>query len=229
MIVAIHQPQFMPWLGYFDKMDRTDVFVFLDNVQFKKNEWQNRNRIKTAKGWQWLTVPVSYHFPELINRVRVNNNLNWQKKHLHALLTNYRKAPFFDLYFPHFKEFYKREWGRLVDLNIESVILLKDILGIPTRTCIASQLGEMGDDPTGRLIGICKALGADTYLAGKDGRNYMDLEAFEGAGLRVIFQDFHHPVYPQPFGGFEPCMSAIDLVFNCGPGGLTLIRKENGR
>lgn len=229
MIVAIHQPQFMPWLGYFDKMDRSDVFVFLDNVQFKKNEWQNRNRIKTSQGWQWFTVPVSYRFPEVMNRVMVDNRQDWRRKHLHALETNYMKAPFFDLYFPHFQEFYKREWGMLVDLNIGSVILLKDIIGIPTRVCIASQLGEVGDDPTVRLIEICKALGADTYLSGQDGRNYMDVEAFERAGIKVIFQDFHHPLYPQLFGSFEPCISAIDLVFNCGPEGLTLIRKENNR
>jgi len=97
LIAAIHQPQYLPWLGYIDKMDKADVFCFLDNVQYKKNEWQNRNRVKTVGGWQWVTVPVSYKFPEKINAVKINNSVNWRRKHLQALVTNYGKAPYFSL------------------------------------------------------------------------------------------------------------------------------------
>ena len=89
MIVTIHQPQFMPWIGYFDKMEQADVFVYLDNAQFKKNEWQNRNRLKTAQGWQWLTVPVLHRFPQSIREVGINDEVDWKSKHLNALTTNY--------------------------------------------------------------------------------------------------------------------------------------------
>jgi len=96
VICAIHQPQYLPWLGYFDKIDRADVFVLLDTVQYKKNEWQNRNRIKTATGAQWLTVPVCYHYPELIKDVTINNRERWAHKHQQALRTNYAKAPYWE-------------------------------------------------------------------------------------------------------------------------------------
>ena len=125
MIVAIHQPQFMPWLGYFDKMDSCDVFVLLDNVQYKKNEYQNRNRIKTSKGWQWLTVPVNYKFPQKINEVMIENSSDWRKKHLHALETNYGKSPYFERYIDRFNGFYQQEWHSLSPVNIASVKLLK--------------------------------------------------------------------------------------------------------
>ncbi len=95
MIVSVHQPQYLPWLGYFDKIERSDIFVFLDNVQFKKNEWQNRNKIKTSEGWQWLSVPVIHKFMQKISEVKINNTVWWGKKHLNALVTNYSKAPFF--------------------------------------------------------------------------------------------------------------------------------------
>ena len=94
MIVTIHQPQYLPWVGYFDKIDRADVFVLLDNVQYKKNEWQNRNRIKTAQGWQWITVPVLHRHTEKITEVKINNTVDWPKKHLHALKYHYAKTPF---------------------------------------------------------------------------------------------------------------------------------------
>ena len=96
MIVAIHQPQYLPWLGYFDKMDKCDAFVFLDDVQFKKNEWQNRNKVKTAEGWQWLSVPVFHDFGQKINQVKINNTVQWRRKHLNALVSNYAKSSFYN-------------------------------------------------------------------------------------------------------------------------------------
>ena len=110
MIAAIHQPQFMPWSGYFDKMDRADCFVLLDNVQFKKNEWQNRNRIKTAQGAQWLTVPVSYQFPARIADVAVNDSVNWRNKHWQALRTNYARAACWSDHEEALKALYERDW-----------------------------------------------------------------------------------------------------------------------
>ena len=224
MIVSIHQPQYLPWLGYFDKIDAADVFCFLDNVQYKKNEWQNRNRIKTAQGAQWLTVPVSYRFGQKISEVLVNNHENWVRKHLQGLVTNYAKAPFFEQYFGLIEEVLRRPWERLADLNIHLIEVLINGLGLTdTETVVASDL-DLRDDPTDRLVDICRSVGADAYLSGKDGAKYMDLARFEDAGIAVVFQEFRHPVYTQLFGGFESHLSVVDLLFNCGPDAAAVIR-----
>src|SRR5437867_3947740 len=118
MRIAIHQPQYLPWLGYLDKLDRTDVFVLLDTVQFKKNEWQNRNRIRTAQGWQYLTVPVLHEFPQRLDQVRINNQTDWRRKHQTALETHYRKAPHYERYAPAFRDLYRRAWERLAPPHI---------------------------------------------------------------------------------------------------------------
>ncbi len=226
MIAAIHQPQFIPWLGYFDKMDSSDVFVFLDNVQYKKNEYQNRNRLRTSGGWQWLTVPTRYKFPQKINEVQVNNSADWRKKHMQSLRTNYGGSLYYDNYIGHFTGVYQSEWELLSQLSIESVILLKELLGIKTEVAIASEMSGLSDEPNQRLIDICKKVGADTYLAGTDGIKYMDIDRFSDAGIQVTFQDFNHPVYSQVFDGFEYYMSAVDIIFNCGDKSMEIIRKE---
>ncbi len=223
MLIAVHQPQYLPWLGYLDKIDKAEVFVILDNVQFKKNEWQNRNRIKAAQGWQWITVPVLYKFPEKINEVRIDNNTNWSRKHLQALVTNYSKSPHFDSYKGFFDDVLNRDWDRLVDINIEIIKYLINSLGLKTRLVIASDL-KLREEPTERLIDICKTLGGEKYLAGRDGSKYMNLEKFDEEGIEIIFQDFKHPVYNQLYEGFEPCMSAVDLLFNCGDKSLEILR-----
>jgi hypothetical protein len=223
MLITIHQPQYLPWLGCLDKIDKADVFVILDNVQFKKNEWQNRNRIKTAQGHQWITVPVLYRFPEKINEVRINNKANWGRKHLQALITNYSKSTYFDNYKSFFEDIFSRSWDRLVDINIEIIRFLISALDLKTKLVIASDL-KLREEPTERLVDICKMLDGNRYLAGKDGNKYMNLELFEQEGIDVIFQDFKHPVYHQLFGDFEPCMSAIDLLFNCGDNSLEILR-----
>ena len=227
MIVAVHQPQYLPWLGYFDKMRRADVFCYLNDVQYKKNEWQNRNRIKTAQSWQWITVPVRYHFPEKIHEVHVNNDVDWARKHLQALITNYRRAPYYSRYIPIFEEVYAREWALISELNVYLAESLKIALGLHEKPTVLSSDLVLREEPTDRLIDICKALGADTYLAGKGGADYMDLERFEKNGLKLIIQDFQHPIYPQLFGEFQSHLSIVDLLFNCGPESLKIISEAN--
>jgi hypothetical protein len=224
MIVAVHQPQYLPWIGYFHKIDKADVFVLLDNVQFKKNEWQNRNKIKTAQGWQWLTVPVLYKYPQLINEVPINNKVNWQHKQRQALLSNYKKAPRYDLLETFFTEIFSSSWEIISQLNIETVRRLTEILGIDTPLYVASELGEFPEHPDERLIAIAQHFGAETYLAGAGGREYMDLEKYDKTGVKVVFQDFSHPIYNQLFGEFEPFMSVIDLIFNHGDESLSIVR-----
>ncbi|MDX1779631.1 MAG: WbqC family protein, partial [Thermodesulfobacteriota bacterium] len=164
MIVAVHQPQFLPWLGYIHKMMQADVFCYLDNVQYKKNEWQNRNRIKTAQHWQWITVPVCYRFPQKINEVEINNRQKWYKKHLQALVTNYRRAPYFDEYFSALEECFTREWKWLSELNIFLIEHIRGLLKLQHKPTVVASSLTLRDDPTDRLIDICKAVGADTYL-----------------------------------------------------------------
>ena len=229
MIVAVHQPQYLPWLGYFDKIDRADVFVLLDTVQYKKNEWQNRNRIKAADGPQWLTVPVTYRFPQRIAEVAVNNRERWQHKQRQGIVSNYRKAPFWDDLSPFIEEVLSPTWELLAPLNIFGVKELAAILGIETPLYVASELGEFPEDPDERLIAITKHFGADTYLAGSGGRDYMNLDRYAQSGIEVLFQEYHHPVYAQLFGAFEPYLSVVDLLFNHGKESLSILRGEGGK
>ena len=227
MIVGIHQPQYLPWIGFFDKIDRSDRFVLLDDVQYKKNEWQNRNKIRNANGWQWLTVPVHHEFGQAIREVRIDNEIPWRRKHLNAIELAYSKAPFFNLYRTFFEDCYGRSWERLADINVHCIRKFTALLGIKTELVLASQLDAHGEK-TAHLVNICKRLNAEVYLSGKDGPLYMDMAAFEEAGISVSVQDFKHPVYTQHGarndGEFEPLMSVIDLLFNCGERSLAVIR-----
>ncbi len=227
MIVAVHQPQYLPWIGYFDKMRRADVFCYLDDVQYKKNEWQNRNRIKTAQDWQWLTVPVRYRFPEKINEVQINNTTNWSKKHLQALITNYSRAPYFKAHISIFEDIFSREWELISELNIHLIERLREALQLQEKTTVISSEFNLREEPTDRLIDICKAVGADTYLAGEGASGYMDLRRFEENDLKVIVQDFKHPIYSQLFKDFQSHLSIVDLLFNCGPESLNIISEAN--
>jgi hypothetical protein len=224
LILAAHQPQFAPWLGYFDKLDRSDVFVLLDNVQFKKNEWQNRNRVKGANGPQWLTVPVSFHFGDKIGGVSICSRHDWQHQHVQTLRACYGRAPHFEEMFNLYENLIDNPWAKLSEMNIALLLALAAKLGISTRVVLGSELEPLTDDRDGRLIEICKRLGADTYLAGEGGRGYMNLERFHSEELAVEFQDYDHPTYPQLFGEFTPRLSILDLLFNCGPDSLDIVR-----
>ena len=218
MRLAAHQPQYLPWLGYFDKMARVDRFVLLDTVQFKKNEWQNRNRIRTASGWQWLTVPVHHRFPMSIAEVRIDDSAGWRRKHKEALRQAYARAPHRRAILPPICELLDRPVGDLATLNVECVRMLAAMLGVTTRVIQASSLADIPDGPDERLIALCRRFGATTYLAGQGGHDYMDLEAWRRAGIAVEFQEFRHPVYPQGHPDFTPNLSAIDTLVHLGPG-----------
>ncbi|MCI0493809.1 WbqC family protein [candidate division KSB1 bacterium] len=215
MIIAVHQPQFLPYLGFFDKMMKADVFVLLDNVQFTKNEWQNRNRIRTPTGWQWLTVPIFHRFGQRIRDVKICDTINWRKKHVHALQTNYCSAPRYEQLQATIDATYQRKCNFLLDVNIDWTNNIREILHIDKPVFLASELGALPDLPNERLISIVQHFNGDTYLSGIGGREYLDLSKFERAGIAVIFQEFQHPVYAQQFHGFEPNLSAIDFLLNC--------------
>ena len=218
MKIAVHQPQYIPWLGYFHKMANVDLFVFLDNVQYKKREFQNRNRIKTPSGPIWLTVPVltKGNFFQKISEVKIDNQERWREKHYETLKRNYSKAPFFKTYQNFLDEIYGKEWDYLIDLNVATVNYLKDALKITTPIKLESEIGTTKTH-TERIIEICKKTGADTYLSGAGGKDYMDEGLFEQNKIKLEYQEFIFPVYPQLYGDFIPNLSALDLIFNCGP------------
>ena len=224
MIVAVHQPQYLPWLGYFAKIDRADAFVLLDTVQYKKNEWQNRNKIRNSQNWQWLTVPVKYKFPQLIKEVPINNNIDWKKDHLKSLEQNYGKTKYFKDYHDFFVDLYNRDWQYLGDLNVYVVKSLAQFLGIKTEFIIFSQEIKSEGKSTDRLVNICRDLKADTYLSGAGGKDYLEMEKFDKVGINVIFQEYQHPQYQQDCKGFEPYMAVVDLLFNHGKDSLKIIR-----
>jgi len=199
----------------------------LDDVQYKKNDWQNRNRIKTAQGWQWLTVPVRYCFPQKINEVTINNAVKWKHKHLQTLVTNYNRAPFYQEFAKCFEQIYSQNWEFLADLNIALIERLKTAFGLSHSLSVKSSEFRLRQDPTDRLIDICKELKAETYLSGQDGVKYMDLDRFKQSGIQVVVQEFTHPVYPQLFNDFQTHLSAVDLLFNCGPEGFQKIAEVN--
>ncbi len=223
MKVAIHQPQYLPWLGYLDKVDSADLFILLDTVQYKKHEWQNRNRIRTKDGWQWLTVPIIDRFPERIDQVEINPSSDWQRKHCQALRLHYGKSPGWESLGPELIALLERPWARLAELNCAALDLLCRHLGITTPRVLASSLSAR-EEPTDRLIDLCHAVGGSTYLAGQGGVDYMDLDRFRASGIRLEAQAYQHPTFPQRYHPFVSHLSVVDLLLNCGPQSLEIIR-----
>lgn len=227
MIAAIHQPHYLPWVGYLDKLMRADVFVLLDCVQYRKNYFQNRNVIRTAQGRTWLTVPVlsSGCFGQNIGEVKIDGKRRWAEEHWKSIYFNYKKARYFDVYAESLGALYRREWHLLTSVAEATVRWLVAILQLPVRTVRASELGATGVG-NHLLLDICRRVGADVYLSGKSGRKYLDLDGFRDEGISVLFQDFVHPTYRQVFDPFMPGMAAIDMVFSCGPETLDLLRRS---
>jgi len=218
MIVAVHQPQYIPWLGYFHKIAACDKFVFLDNVQYKQREFQNRNRIRVDKGWAWLTVPVITSEGSRIkmSEVAIDNTMPWQRKHLGSIKTAYSSSAYFNVHFPFFEDVFLRRWDKLAVLNVHIVRYILAYLSIDTPICFESEL-DVRTTRTVRIIDICKRLGASAYLSGVGAKTYLDESLFQASDIELKYQEFHHPEYKQCFEPFMPYMSIIDLLFNEGP------------
>ena len=218
MKAAIHQLQYWPGLRFFAKMRQVELFIYLDDVQFEKREFQNRNRIRTARGWQYLTAPAvsKGRFSQKINEVELDNTADWRAEHLLALKTNYARAPFFKNYLPGLEELYSRDYRLLADLAIATMDFLKDGFGIGTPVKFSSEYA-VAESSSARLARLCARAGADEYLSGAGAKDYLDPNVFNYAGIRLSWQHFEPRPYPQAFPGFEPDMSALDLLLNCGP------------
>jgi hypothetical protein len=219
MIVAIHQPEHLPWLGFFDKLRQADLFVLLDTTQYAKDDFQNRNRIRAGGAPAWMTVPVytrgASH--QLITEVQVCNDQNWRGRCWGLLRTHYRKAPYFTAHAPFFEALYARTWTHLVTLNASLIEYLAEQFGLHTRVVRASELDVWEHGGTATNLAICRRVGATTYLSGPHGRDYLDESAFNQYGINVQYQEFRHPVYSQVGQGFFPRLSAVDLLLNHGP------------
>lgn len=227
--IGILQPGYLPWLGFFEQLWNCDVFVIYDDVQFEKGSWRNRNRIKTVDGIRWLTVPVCLggQLPT-IDQVRIGYGTFWQKKQVRTLTQNYKKATYFDLYADRLFLFINKRYTFLKDLLIEHISWINDCLNIRTPVYLSSDLQIPGKG-TARLVEIVLALSGTHFYEGAAGRNYIEMSLFEKNGISVIFQEYTHPVYPQCFGSFEPYLSIIDLMFNCGPESLNILMNHHNK
>jgi hypothetical protein len=228
MIVSVHQPQYLPWLGYFDKICKSDTFVFLDNVQYKEREFQNRNKIRTKDGWIWMTVPVisKGQGRQNISEVRIDNEIDWQRKHLGSIRSNYAQADFFDKYYQLIEGILAKKHDYLKDLNIEITRSILEELSIDTAISFESDL-KITTISSARIVEICKKLSADTYLSGSGGRDYIDEQLFEEAGVKLVYQEYKHPEYKQCYDPFEPYMSIVDLLFNHGKASREILLSGN--
>lgn len=227
--ITVHQPEYLPWTGFFDRILKSDLFVILDDVGYQKNGFINRNKIKTADGWQWLTVPVIGRSPHLkINEVLIDNSSDWGKNQWKALYCNYSKAPYFKQYAEFFEKSLSKKWELISELNIHLISGILKITGVEKKIKKTSEMKIEGVR-TERLVNIARAVGADAYLSGPGGKGYMELEKFEKAGIRVVFQEFKNPGYNQQFmkNGFLPGLSIVDLLFNCGPKSVDIILGKN--
>lgn len=218
MKACLHQPNYLPYIGFFHKILNTDMFIIYDTAQYVNDRFDNRNRIKVAGKEFWLTVPVkkeSYFKP--IKDAKVNNNIFWAKKQWKTIVTYYQKAPYFNEYKEIFEKIYSDSYENLVEISEKIIIAVLDILGFKGSVKKASDLGfDTELKSTEAIIDLLKKVNADCYLSGPTGKEYMTPELFEKAGIELEFQEFHHPTYKQLGEEFIPYLAIIDLIFNEG-------------
>lgn len=220
MIVSIHQPNYLPYLGFFNKIKNSDVFILLDIVQYEKNGFQNRNRIRVKNGWIYLTIPLKSKdcYLKKIYEVKLPEGNIWKKKHWKSIYYNYVKAPYFESYRDFFERIYlQKKHKLLVEINEEIIRYLVKEFNLSAKIIKASDLNIVKNlKSTDLLIEIVKSVGGEIYLSGISGRKYLEEKKFIKKGIKVEYQNFIHPVYPQVYEGFEKNMAAIDLLFNVG-------------
>ena len=223
MRVAIHQPQFFPYPGFFHKLTLADAFVIMDDVQYDKR-FTNRNMILAPQGPMWLTVPIDKSDKFMPNNtVRVNNTLPWRDEHWKKISYSYKNSSSFHLYREYFEGLYQRKHDLLFDLNLETTRAVMKWLDIDIPVVRESQLGVSGEG-TQRLINVCKAMGADAYVSGVGGKNYMDERLFHEHGVTLQYQRYEPTPYPQRFvKEFVPNLSILDMLFNIGSDSRRLV------
>lgn len=216
MIICGHQPEYLPYLGLVYKTLKCDKFIFVDHIQYKHKNFQNRNRIRTDKGPIWLTVPISGHHRIPITDILIDNNQNWRKVHLNTIKSAYSGTKFFNQYYHFFEKTYSMQWDKLVDLDIYITRFIFQQFGVKAQIFRSSE-HNLTKPKTELLIELCKTFKGDTYLQDAGGKDYIDEDLIKKSGIKLIFSDFKHPIYKQKFEPFIENMSAIDLLFNYGP------------
>lgn len=223
--VAILQSNYIPWKGYFDIIGMVDEFIIYDEVQYTKNDWRNRNKIKTPLGLQWITIPVyQKSLQQKISETEISNR-KWGVKSWNSIKANYTKAPYFKTYSFPLEEFYGTFISmRLSEINIALIKLICDQLGINTLITNSSDYALKGD-PTEKLINLCKQTGSSSYLSGPAAKNYLQEDLFKQEGIEVKWMDYSgYPEYPQLYPPFQHGVSIIDLIFNTGPDSLQYMK-----
>lgn len=230
MILTIHQPEHLPWLGYFNKMAKAEKYVILDSVQFEKNYFQNRNKIIGSNGVQWLAIPVQMkgHMSNTISTTKIAGDERWKKKYLNTIQMSYSKHPFFKEVFPVVEKAINIETNLIADINISIIMAFADKMDMHPEFVRSSNLNIQGLK-SDLILDICKATNASMYIAGPSGRDYLDIQSFKEAGIEVKFNDYNHPKYPQrKTKEFVPYLSSLDLFMNCGfEEGREVIMKNN--
>jgi len=231
-IVGALQPGYLPWAGFFDQVFHADLFILYDDLEYTRKSWRNRNRVKGPRGPLWLTVPVLAAPGRKIREVRIDDRGGWRDRHWRTLEHCYARAPHFSRYRETFREIYRQGWESLCDLDVRLIEALLDAFGIRTPVVRASRLGlEQGFQrtrpadhvATRRVVHFMQALGANRFLEGQAGRNYLREDLLRDAGIAVGYQAYVHRPYAQRFGPFVPHLSAVDLLFNCGPCSLEFL------
>ncbi|WP_052124220.1 WbqC family protein [Ureibacillus manganicus] len=224
MKVAIHQPNYLPWIGYFDKLDQSDIFVFLDKADVSKGSFLNRNTILSPNGKTLLTVPLTKG-EKSIHKVQINNLRNWRAKHWATIKASYKKNAFWHMYKDRFEQIYNKEWDSLSELNISLIELICELLEIDVKFYRESAFDEDFGKSSERIANIVAKLQGKTYISGRGGKKYNRLEDFEEKGIDLMYQNFTHPIYNQVWGeNFTDKLSIIDLLFHHGPESLNTIR-----
>lgn len=217
-VVVIHQPDFLPWLGFFHRWKRCDLYIVLDDVQFLRRGWHHRDKIKTAAGVHWLTVPVMKKgkYRQLIREVEIDYSTDWCNKHLKTIEVNYKRACAYDYYIEKISGIYNKRPRYLMELNLFLLELMTEELGISVPFVLASDY-SVTSSSTRRLVELIKAVGGTHYLSGTGSREYLDESVFEMHGIVLNWQQFNHPVYPQLHGEFVPGLSVLDFLMNHKP------------
>ncbi len=233
MIITIHQPEHQPWLGFFNKISKAEVFVILDNVQFRKNYFQNRNRILGTNGVQFVNVPTKTkgHMNCTLAETEISiegGNSRWREKYIRTLIMSYSKYPFFNEVFPVIEKSISLETDKLCDINISIIKAFCEKLDICPNFIRASDMSFDGTK-SDLILDICKKLNADTYISGPSGRDYLDVNSFEAKGIRICYNDYKHPIYKQIRSEkFISNLASLDLFMNYGWNmGKTIMMKDN--
>lgn len=229
MKCVILQPSYIPWRGHFHQIDKADVFIFFDDVQYDKRGWRNRNRIKTSQGTRWLTIPVHHKGAQTdnipINQIRICWDRPWNIEHWRILKSSYSKAPYFQRYASWLEEVYNTHREFLADFTIELTIAIAQEIGISETRFLRSSTLPGGGHKTDHLINILKQVGATEYITGPAAREYIEEDKFHSAGLQIEYMHYDYPEYPQLYPPYDPQVSILDLLLMTGPDALQYIRK----